>query len=157
MAIPIGAYMEGVIDKVTRGGRSGPSVQMHFTRLLFANGYGVDIDGANTQARVFTPQSSSAEVGAFPGEAGPRYALAAASTPTLPTLQAPASHIGAVVAVGVGSALAGVVALILMTHHNGGGSGVLFDNGWQFEMVLKSPLSIDTASVAAAVAPAGAQ
>ncbi len=35
LAIPVGTYVEGVIDKVTRGGRSGPSLQMHFTRILY--------------------------------------------------------------------------------------------------------------------------
>ena len=35
LAIPVGTYVEGVIDKVTKGGRSGPSLQMHFTRILF--------------------------------------------------------------------------------------------------------------------------
>jgi len=149
LAIPVGTYVEGVIDKVTKGGRSGPSVQMHFTRILFANGYGVPIDGANTQAKVLTPQSSFPEVATFPGEAGPDYLLAAASPPQSPTQQPPASHIGAVVAVGVAGAVAGVVTLILVAHHNGGWSGVLFDNGWRFEMVLNSPLSIDIASAAA--------
>ena len=154
LAIPVGTYVEGVIDKVTKGGRSGPSLQMHFTRILFANGYNVAIKGAIAQAEVLTPKSSSEEVSASAGEAGPIYALAALS-PQSPTLQPPASHIGAVVGVGIGAAVAGVVTMILLAHHNGGSSGALFDTGWQFEMVLESPLSIDVASAAAA--PSSAQ
>jgi hypothetical protein len=46
LAIPVGTYVEGVLDKVTKGGRSGPSLKMHFTRLDYVNGYSVDIDDA---------------------------------------------------------------------------------------------------------------
>ena len=143
LAIPVGAYVEGVIDKVTKGGRSGPSLQMHFTRLLFPNGYSLTISGANTQAKVLTPEISSPDTSALAAESGSGNALAAGQSPGFPTVQPPASHIGAVVGVGIGAAVAGVVAMILMAHHNGGSSGVLFDTGWQFEMVLETPLSVE--------------
>jgi hypothetical protein len=50
----------------------------------------------------------------------------------------------------VGTTVAAIVALVLLGHHQGGWNGVLFDTGWQFEMVLQSPLTVDAASVAAA-------
>ena len=150
LAIPVGTYVEGVIDKVMKGGRSGPSLQMHFTRLLYANGYSVAVDGANTQAKALIPKSSSPEPTAFAGASGSNYALSAQQSPGSPALQPPASHTGAIVGAMVGSAVAGIVAIVLMAHHQGGGSTVLFDTGWQFEMVLESPLSVDAASVAAA-------
>ena len=62
----------------------------------------------------------------------------------------PRRHIWGFVGVGIGAAAAGVVTMILMAHHNGGSSGVLVDTGWQFEMVLEGPLSVDLASVAGA-------
>jgi hypothetical protein len=43
--------------------------------------------------------------------------------------------------------------MVLMARHGGGGTGVIFDTGWQFEMVLDSPLTVDAASVAASAPP----
>jgi hypothetical protein len=155
LAIPVGTYVEGVLDKVTKGGRSGPSLQMHFTRILFSNGYGVAVDGASTQARVIIPPSDSHEATSLVREAGSGNAFAADPSPGLPTLQPLPSHTGLMVGVGVAGAAA-VAVLAVLGHHHYGGSGVLFDTGWQFEMVLTSPLSVDAASVAAAAATGNA-
>jgi hypothetical protein len=157
LAIPVGTYVEGVIDKVTKGGRSGPSLQMHFTRLLYANGYSVAVDGANTQAKALSPKSSSPEPTAFASESGSNFALPAQQSAGSPAVQPPASHMGAVVGLAVGGAVAVIVTFVLMTHHQGGGNTLLFDTGWQFEMVLESPLSVDAVSVAAAAATPTAQ
>ena len=157
LAIPVGTYVEGVIDKVTKRGRSGPTVRMHFTRILYANGYSVPIEGANTQAKALSPELSSPESAAFANESGANYALAAEPSSQSPALQPAPVHIGATVGLAVGSIAAGIAAIVLMSRHRGGGNGVLFDTGWQFEMVLESPISVDAASVAAAVAGPGAQ
>lgn len=150
LAIPVGTYVEGVIDKVRKRGRWGASLQMHFTRILYANGYSVSIDGANTQAKALSPKLSSPETTAFAGESGSYNALAAQQSSGLPPLPNPGSHIGTVVGVAVGGAVAMIVTIVLVARHQGGGNDVLFDTGWQFEMVLQSPLSVDAASVAAA-------
>lgn len=180
LAIPVGTYVEGVIDKVTRGGRSGPSLQMHFTRILYPNGYGVAVDGTNAQANSRPPESDSTERTAFASEIGSnsKFALASftgesvsdsidartafASTPesnfahtaqqppTLPPLPKVGPSIGTVAGISVGVTAAAIVALVLLGRHHGGTTAVLFDTGWQFELVLQSPLSVDAASVAAA-------
>ena len=155
LAIPVGTYVEGAIDKVTTGGRSGPTLQMHFTRLTYANGYGVDIDGANVQAKALRPNSSSSESAGLVAPSAPYNSLAAQASP-FPTVQPPASHTGAVVGLAIGGAAA-TVAIVLLGHYHRGSTGVLFDTGWQFEMVLESPLSVDAASVAAAAAASPAQ
>jgi hypothetical protein len=149
LAIPVGTYVEGVIDKVTKGGRSGPSLRMHFTRLLYANGYSVAVDAANTQAKAPRPESGSPDLSAFAGATGPNYALPAQQSAGSPAVQPPASHMGAVVGLAVGGAAA-MIAIAVLGHRHLGSSGVIFDTGWQFEMVLDSPLSVDAASVAAA-------
>ncbi|MGO8789059.1 MAG: hypothetical protein ACLQVL_16980 [Terriglobia bacterium] len=149
LAIPAGTYVEGVIDKVTKGGRSGPTLQMHFTHILYANGYNTAIEGDTTQAEVLNPHSNPPEASTFASEPGPSYALAGASLPEAPTLQPLPSHTGAIVGLGIGGAAA-VIAIAVLTRYHRGGSVVLFDTGWQFEMVLESPLSVDAASVAAA-------
>lgn len=149
LAIPVGTYVEGVITKVTKGGPSGPSLQMHFTRFLYANGYSVAIDGTNLQAKALRPKSSSSETAGFVTEHGSYNSLAAEPSPQLPTVQPPPSHTGAVVGLAVGGAAA-AIAIAVLGHYHRGSSSVLFDTGWQFEMVLESPLTVDAASVAAA-------
>jgi hypothetical protein len=152
LAIPVGTYVEGVIDKITKGGRSGPSLLMHFNRLLYANGYSVAVEGVSTQAKAVRPESSSPDLAAYAGGAGPNYALAAPQSTTLPPLPKVGPSIGTVVGITVGTVAAGTAALVLLARRHNGSSGVLFDEGWQFEMVLQSPLSVDAASVAAAAA-----
>jgi hypothetical protein len=98
------------------------------------------------------------EPSAFANASGSSYALAAPQSSQLPSLPKLGPNIGTVVGVTVGAAAAGAVAAVLLTRQHGGRGGVLFDTGWQFEMVLESPLSVDAASVAAAAAiaqPAG--
>jgi len=150
LAIPVGTYVEGAIDKVSKGGRSGPNLQMHFTQLLYANGYSVDIDGASLQAKALSPDSRSSEAAALAANGGSGNSLAAQALPETPPLQPPVSHIGIAIGIGVAAAAAGIAIPLILLHH-GGGRVVLFDTGWQFEMVLNSPLSVDAASVAAAV------
>lgn len=151
LAIPVGTYVQGVIDKVTKGGRTGPSLKMHFTQLLYANGYSVDMEGASVQAKADRLNSSSTETAALTTPSASYNSLAAQSSPPTPTLQTPTPHTGAI----VGAAIAGVAAtaaLLILGHYHRGGSLVLFDTGWQFEMVLENPLSVDATSVAAAAA-----
>jgi hypothetical protein len=169
LVIPVGSYVEGAIDKVTKGGPSGHTLQMRFTRIVYTNGYSVTVDATNTQARASSPDLSSPESAAFssadraadptasPVAAEPNYALAAQQSPTPPPPPKVGPNIGTVAGVSLGLTAAGIVALVLLIHHQGGGNAVLFDTGWQFEMVLKSPVSVNAMSIAAAIAPSGAQ
>ena len=175
LAIPTGTYVEGVIAKVTRGGHNGPMLRAHFTRLLFANGYSIIIDGENLQALVTkthplngflqgTPSTALKsgldsdprfEAALFTSADQPHYVLAAQTSPEPPTLPPPPSmHAGRFIGIAVGSGVALIVSAILLAHHNGGGNEVLFDTGWQLEMVLQSPLSVGAARIATASASA---
>jgi len=144
LAIPVGAYVEGVLDRINKGGRSGPGVQMHFTRILYANGYSVTVNGASMQAEYRNPKAGAPELSAYAGETG--NSLAAGSSPQLPAMQPLPSHTGAMVGLAVGGAAAAIAIVVLGRYHRGN-AGMLFDTGWQFEMLLESPLSIDTASL----------
>jgi hypothetical protein len=144
VAIPVGTYVEGVLDNVDK---RAPSVQMHFTRLLYANGYSVAVQGTNVVAKTIESPSTPA-ASAFAGGIGPSYAVGQ-QPPPLPPLPQPQSHIGTAVAIGVGAIAAGIVGAVLLARHRGATNGVLFQPGWQFEMVLQSPLSVDAASVGA--------
>jgi len=58
VAIPAGSYVEGVVKTVTAraSDTQQPEVGIHFTRLVFANGYSVSLDANSTQAEDFAPR-----------------------------------------------------------------------------------------------------
>jgi hypothetical protein len=159
LAIPAGTYVEGVVNAVTlRDPHTHmPSVQIHFTRLLFTNGYSVALDAANTEAMAIVPEAGAqaaneiadARDGApFLGEG---FGAAGQTTPEPP----PLPSVGPNPAV-VGGAIAGGFAalatlfFVLMHRSIKNTDYLLFDNGWQFQMALSSPLTLDAAKVAAA-------
>ena len=158
LAIPVGTYAEGVIDKVNA---RVPSVEMHFTRMIFSNGYNVSLDATNSVAQVLTPHDGIPDFSAFDDEDAPKLELAAQqqTPPTLPPLHNPGPSIGLVTGVSLGVAAAAAEAFILLNRHGGAGqTDIIFDTGWQFQMVLQNALSLDAASVAAAAAtPSSAQ
>lgn len=145
LAIPAGAYVDGVIDHVNKGGRSGPTVQMHFTRLIFPSGYTVPLDGKTLQARVRStdpaPEASMPQT-----TDGPAMAFAGQQAPPLPPLPHSGPSTGIIVGGVVGTVAVGVLALVFAGHHRG--NSVLFDSGWQFDIALQTPLVIDLGSAA---------
>ncbi|MGH9740404.1 MAG: hypothetical protein ACRD4X_17725 [Candidatus Acidiferrales bacterium] len=161
VAIPVGTYFEGVIDKVTKSQSSGTTLRIHFTRVIFANGYTVDVDATNQSARAASPDSASFIPASFTagnhgGNGAPHLVLAAQQLPPPPLLP-PMPHNGlgdgpAIgIAIAIGTAVAIIIGVILAAHHHGGASNaVLFDAGWQFNLVLQNPLTLNAASIAAA-------
>jgi len=154
LAIPAGTYLEGVIDRVIKGGFSGRAgLELHFTRMVFANGYNVVLDGATAQAK---GGNSGA---ALPGTSTPGAQTAFNSIMAFqqPTQPPPPPKLGPsnalVTGIGVAVTAAGTIAWILLSHHRG--DGVLFDSGYQFEMVLQNPLILDADRVAAALGGPG--
>lgn len=188
-AIPVGTYVEGIIQKLNK---RKPSVQIQFTRLLYANGYTVTMNGENLEAKkesagagapavaqttvISTAQPSSrsgfASPSAYPApspyldELEPAYDFAGpdpapaqfpmppeqSPTPPLPQLH---SHIALVAGLTLGAGAAITVAALVFHHR--GPYGALFDVGWQFEMSLQAPVTVDAANVAAALALPPAQ
>jgi hypothetical protein len=161
LAIPVGSYVEGAIDKVTKSGRPAPTMEIHFTRILFPNGFSLPVDGANIQATVQNPVSNSPEVAGFStpgaGTDGAIYSLAAQQSPSPAPLPRVGPNPGVVAGVGVASLAAIFVGVALLGRHRGGGNGLLFAAGWQFEMVLKNPVSIAASNIAAAMPSSPAQ
>ncbi len=153
LAVPVGTYVEGVLDKVAKGGRSGPILKMHFTRLDYVNGYSVDMEGANVQADAHSPTQGPTQAMGLAGPSGSNNSFAGSTLPQ-PTLQAPASHIGTAIGIGIAATAAGIAIPLILIHRGGGSGGVLLEAGWQFEMVLESPVSVDPAMVAAAASRA---
>lgn len=146
LAIPPGAYVDGVIDQVNKSGRSGPTVEMHFTRLIFPNGYTVSLDGKNLQAKVLSTDPAP-EASILQTTDGPVMAFAGQQTPPpLPPLPHSGPSTGLIVGGVVATAAVGILAFVFAGHHRG--NGVLFDSGWQFDIALQTPLVIDLGSAA---------
>jgi hypothetical protein len=158
--IPPGTYVEGTLEKVIKRDSTGhPGLQMHFTRIIFTNGYAVALDGAMAQARASGPGTSSPGIStaerqsAVNTELGSGLGFQQPPGPTAPPLPGP--RMGTVVGIAVGTAAAGIVTLVLLGRHRS--VDTLFDAGWQFEMVLESPVSLDADRVAAALAESSAK
>jgi hypothetical protein len=130
MAIPPGTYVEGRIDGLTRPSwRSNHAeFQFHFTKLVFANGYTVEL--RDVLENFDSTGNRSVSVNA---------ALAGTT--------AEMNH-GVAVSVDIEAAIARVY--IEVTSRN----DILLDNGAPIEMLLQSPLSLDAGFVAAAVSRA---
>jgi hypothetical protein len=168
VAIPAGTYVEGVVTSLTAQMKKTrqPEVQIHFTRLLYANGYSAVLDAANTQAKNVAPGgdepgvSETAALGgdglygsriAFYGGEGFAYRAQSTTLPTLPSVQVGPSKPWVIVI--VGGTIGAFLALAIVTaHHRNNSDYVLFDAGWQFQMALTSPLAVNAAQVSAAAA-----
>lgn len=157
VAIPAGTYVEGVVDKVKPRPTPGDnaSVQLSFTRLLYANGYSVPLVAVNTQAMMLPPESGRAiAVLADARDGAPNLgqSFTAAQTnqqpPPLPRV-GPSPALVTGISLGAG---AGILALVFAINHHRAGSVdyLVFDSGWQFEMTLQEPLTLDVSQVAAA-------
>jgi len=162
LAIPAGAFVDGDVLQVTSSPKAGrqPSFRVHFTRLVFSNGYSVALNGENTQALVLpldsgAPANEVAELAPIQLP-GTRFAMGGGQEPTLP----PLPRVGPNPAV-VGGAIGGTFALIVVgilvgAHHRVSNTDfLLYDAGWQFQMILDSPLTLDAAQVSAAAATPG--
>lgn len=138
VAIPNGTYAEGALDKVTpRGSHAG--FEMHFTRLIFANGYTVDLPGATAVTSALRPLRPGHVCGPAP------QALMPLQTPTLPPLPAVGPNKGLIIGLVASGVAVAVMVAILAGHRSG---GVYLDAGAKLDMVLQSPLSLDPDRIA---------
>jgi hypothetical protein len=169
--IPPGTYVEGALERVIKRDSTGhPGLQIHFTRIVFSNGYAVALDGVMAQARVGGPVKGSTEISAAKSQSETSDGLGGGlgggldggmgfqqppgpTPPPLPPMPGP--RIGTVMGITAGVTAAGIISAILLHRHRG--DDALFDAGWQFEMVLQSPLSLDADRVAAALAESSAK
>jgi hypothetical protein len=168
IAIPAGTYVEGVVTSLTPQMKKTrqPEVEIHFTRLLYTNGYTASLDAANTQAKNEIPGAASPEVLAdsqpsdgfgagrtriaFYGGEGFASRAQTTTTPTLPPLPTTGRNI--VIGLMIGTAALVVTGILFAVHHKNNSDYLLFDAGWQFQMALTTPLGVDAAQVAAAAA-----
>jgi type IV secretion system protein VirB10 len=156
VAIPAGTYVEGIVDRLIKRGPTGHAgLEMHFTRMVFANGYGVLLDGAMAVARAGEPPLNLPSTSSLPSQSAEAFAFGQQQPPPLPPLPKVGPSIGEVTGISVGVVAAVTVTAILLGRRHAG--DVVFDSGYQFEMVFQNPLELDAARVAAAVASSSAQ
>lgn len=165
LAIPAGTYVQGVVNAVTPHASRGhtPTVKIHFTALLFANGYSVPLEATNTEAMmmivpdtVVQPIGEVADARDGAPYLGEGFKERAQTTPVDP-VPPPLPQVGPSKAVVIGASIGAMVGFTAIMfalghHHANAMDFVLFDNGWQFSMVVDRPLTLDAAQVAAATA-----
>ena len=88
LAIPTGTFVEGTVTQVTARPLKNqvPTLRVHFTRLLFANGYSVALNGENTQSFLLPNEDRAltvevAELAPMP-LAGPAFCHGCGTGPT---------------------------------------------------------------------------
>ena len=161
LAIPAGTFVDGNVSQITARPRGGqpPLFRVHFTRLVYSNGYTVALSGENTQA-LLLPLDNSAPANEV-AELIPlrlpdtQFAMGEGQIGTpVPTQSAPGGGSKSTIIAGIagGAAAALIIGSLIWAHHrtNKETDFVLYDAGWQFQMVLDSPVTLDAAQVAAA-------
>ncbi len=175
VAIPAGTYAEGAIQAINRraGSNGLPQVKIHFTRLLFANGYSVPLDAENAQAELDAPDTPASQTEAAESDLTSKPDEAPSATPQAHLVRAsympaqqqqptppPLPQVGPSPAVVIGGILGGsaafTIGMLLWAHHRATNLDyILFDSGWQFQIVLDQPLTIDVSRISTPAAPAG--
>ncbi len=144
IVIAAGTYVQGVINRVQRPGRvkGRAEVLMHFTTMIFPNGYTVqlpgsldkvpDADAAHTKDKEGTVQSDSGK-----GQDAATIASTAGTGTLIGGLSrgAKGAGIGAGIGAGVGT------AIVMLTR----GNDVRLEPGTTVEMVLQRPLTLEEA------------
>lgn len=156
LAIPAGTFVEGTVIQVSAQPlkNQAPTLRVHFTRLLFANGYSVALNGENTQAFLLRDdeRASTVEVAELTPMSlpGAHFAMGEGQQ-TLPPLPQVGPPMGAVIGGVLGGTAALTIGMLIWAHHRANSYDfIVFDVGWQFQMVLDSPVVLDAAQVAAA-------
>lgn len=177
VAIPAGTFVEGQFVSARaagtkpKKGTSGPALQIHFTKLVYANGYTVPLDAQESAASVTGgAEVASVDEGLMPiglrehgPDGGAAFLEGQIGEPFPPPLEPPPAlprpgpnPVAVTLGVVGGAVLFTLVALLIGKRHAKTADAVLYDAGWQFSMSLTSALTLDGAQVmdAARMAPA---
>jgi type IV secretion system protein VirB10 len=142
MVIPEGTYVQGEITSVNRAGRvkGRAEVMMHFTTLIYPNGYTVSLPGSVDNVPGSRNDSLKSEEGKVQheGEKGKDTATVASTAGSGAAIGAIA---GGLKGAGIGAGIGGVAGLasVLLTR----GSDVHLDPGTAVEMVFQRDVSLD--------------
>lgn len=152
--IPTGVYVQGLIDRVVRGGRIKGKAQldMHFTSMIFPNGSVVEIPGmvnslpgAKDQSVRPGEEGTIEEDGGKGRNAGETAKIAIPTGAGVGTIGGAATGHpieGGLAGLGVGVATVGLVSLFTRN------ADVAIPAGTQVEMLLQLPLKLQQLNVA---------
>lgn len=146
VVIPAGAYVQGEITSVKRAGRvkGRAEIQMHFTRMIYPNGYTVKMPGAVEGTDSSDAQRVEDKEGTVRAEGTKgRDAVTMAGTTGTGTLIG--AGLGGARGAGIGAGVGAGVGLltVLLTR----GHEVRFEAGTSVDMVLQRPLTLDLARI----------
>lgn len=159
LAIPAGTFVDGSVTGVTTHPKAGQrtSFRVHFTRLVFSNGYSVTLNGENTQALLEpadtgAPANEVAELAPLQMP-GMHFAMGEGQEPTQPSLPRVGPNPAVIGGAVGGGMLALIIGMVVYAHHHANNTDfVLYDAGWQFQMILDSPVALNAGQVAASAA-----
>lgn len=158
--IPVGVYVQGVVDRVERAGRMKGKAQldMHFTSIIFPNGSVVEIPGVvNALPGAKNQQVKDDGEGTVQQDSDKTRNMGEVAKVAVPTGGAVGSIAGlgsghplagGIAGIGAGLATAGLVSLFTR------GADVNIEAGTQVEMLLQRPLLLQDENLAAGTAPA---
>lgn len=153
VVIPTGVYVQGVVDRVERGGRiKGKALlQMHFTSIIFPNGSVVEIPGmvdsmpgARNQTVKDDGEGTIVQDGNKGRHAGQTAEIALPTGAGVGTIGGAASGHpieGGLTGLAAGAATVGIVSLFTRN------ADVEIPVGTQVEMVLQRPLQLEQANL----------
>lgn len=157
--IPVGVYVQGVVDRVQRAGhvKGKAQLDMHFTSIIFPNGSVVEIPGVvNSLPGAKNQQVKDDGEGTVQQDSDKTRNMGEVAKVAVPTGGAVGSIAGlgsghplagGIAGIGAGLATAGLVSLFTR------GADVNIDAGTQVEMVLQRPLLLQEENLSAAGAP----
>jgi hypothetical protein len=160
--IPTGVYVQGMVDRVQRGGRIKGKAQldMHFTSIIFPNGSVVEIPGmvdsvpgTKNQTVKDDGEGTIQQNGDKGRDAGRTAEIAIPAGAGVGTIGGAASGHpieGGLAGLGAGLATVGVVSLFTRN------ADVDIPRGTQVEMVLQRPLELEEANLAGVGQPGSA-
>ena len=153
LAIPQGTFVEGNIVKLGKHGSTRfDGLQIKLTTLVFTNGYNVELDGSVAEAKAIEPRVNPSGA---PGTAG-LLATSLQQGPTPPPLPQVGPSKGPIIAAALGGTVALIVTGIILGRRKRQAEPADFDIGFQFEMILQTPLTLDSTRVTSAAALAAA-
>ena len=159
--IPTGVYVQGVVDRVQRGGDEGKAqLDMHFTSIIFPNGTVAEIPGvvdnvpgAKNQTVKNDDEGTIEQNGNKGRNAGQTAEIALPTGAGVGTIGGAASGHpieGGLAGLGAGLATVGIVSLFTRN------ADVDIPRGTQVEMVLQRPLVLEEENLAGVSDPGAA-
>lgn len=150
MLIPAGTYVQGKISHVQRAGRvkGRAEVLMHFTSLIYPNGYTVMLPGSveNMPGAEKTSMKGPEGTVRQDGQTGEKVGTIASTAATGAVVGGLSQGgKGALIGAGVGGAVGTAIGLLTR------GNDVRLQNGTSIEMVIQRPVTLDPGRISTTI------